>query len=169
MLRRGTKQQCRACGEPLCDRSASFCDVHRLEHNEKAKGRYKKNPSTIKKRIKLSTHRARVRALQLLGGLVCAGCNERDYRVLTIDHVDGVTEAERKVSKNRRGRKGRLDSNTFYFAILRGDVEVKSLRVLCMNCQVRNEHRRGNRRILAELIPYILAAGGQVPPITLPC
>jgi hypothetical protein len=162
MLRRGTKQRCRACGDPLSSRSATFCEEHRLEHNANVKGSYQKNPDQAKKRIKLSTHRARVRVLQLLGGLVCAWCEEQDYRVLTIDHVRGVSPAERKHNGQR------IDNNAFYYAILRGEIDAKTLRVLCMNCQIRNEHVRGNRKVLPELVPYIKAAGGHVP-TTPPC
>lgn len=93
-----------------------------------------------------------------LGGLICKWCGERDYRALSIDHVNGHDRPTKERTRTRRG----LTSADVY-AILRGEKDTSDFQVLCMNCQARREHERGNRHFEPEVREAVLEAGGWLP------
>lgn len=151
-----TRIKCKRCPRPVSKRNKTFCERHRLEYNREVKRKYYDDPDLYKFRIKRSTHRARIEVMKLLGGLRCATCPETDYRVLTIDHIDGLLPHEQKKS-------GRVKTATQIYAMLRGEEDLTRFRVLCCNCQVRNEHRRGNRYLLPDIVEAVREAGGNYP------
>jgi hypothetical protein len=149
--------KCKRCPRPVSKRNKSFCEQHRLEFNRDVKRKYYDDPDLYKFRIKRATHQARIKVMIRLGGLHCAACPEADYRVLTIDHVDGLAPHE------KRNKSGRVKTSTLLYALLRGDEDLTRFRVLCCNCQIRNEHRRGNRILLPDIIEAVREAGGVYP------
>jgi len=86
---------------------------------------------------------------------VCVGCGENDYHVLTVDHIDGRLPDEAYKTRN------------LYLDILKDRIDVSRLRVLCGNCQIRNEYRRGNRVIYPEIADEVVKAGGTFKTIAL--
>jgi hypothetical protein len=146
---------CIKCNEPLDPRSKRYCRKHGLAANEASKVYRLKQKGIVHHRCKISSHRARVRVMEALGGLVCAHCGERDYRVLSIDHRNGHDAPIKQRRKHRSGL-NRAD----IYKILRGEMDASDLRVLCANCQAKNEHRRGNRVVYPEVREAVIEAGG---------
>ena len=163
---------CQKCSRPVCKRSKRFCNKHRLAHNRASNRAQKKNPVLAAHRSKISGHRARVRVMQVLGGLFCSLCKEDDYRVLTIDHVNGHQVAKKKRKARRNSltphdapacSPGIRSGGTGNYELLKQALAGKALRVLCCNCQARHEHARGNRVLFPETIKAVLEAGGKLP------
>lgn len=156
--RRVAEGICIKCNNPLSPKSGRYCEEHRVAQNSRGREYQQRNKDACNYRTKISGHRARIRVMRSLGGLACAWCGEKDYRVLSIDHINGhaAPTAERK--KYRSG----LTSADIY-AIERGELSSEHVRVLCMNCQARNEHQRGNRTIYPEVREAVLEAGGWLP------
>lgn len=149
---------CIKCDAPICERSGRYCTAHLEQHNAYARDFRKKNVAICNYRRKISGHRARIRVMVALGGLKCSLCPENDYRVLTIDHINGHKTPFKGRAKSRSG----LTFDDIY-AIERGEVKKTDLRVLCANCQSRNEHTRGNRKIYPEIRIDVREAGGFIP------
>jgi hypothetical protein len=141
---------CCACSNPLSPRSKWWCEEHIERRRKDSAERRAKNPKLLQQRSWISATRARIRVMVKLGGLFCAWCGERDYRVLSIDHINGRAANEK--------RSGGLSSKEIY-AIDRNDEALSEYRVLCMNCQVIHEYQRGNRVIYPEVHAAILEVG----------
>src|SRR5574343_210594 len=148
---RKQRSECR-CGNTITDEK-TLCTVCLKSGVEHKRAYYHANKEKVKYGIKLSVHRAKVRAMLKLGGLVCRGCGETDYRTLTIDHAEGC------------GAKQRLGNDVLRQQILQDKVDVTKFRVLCANCQARHEYKRNKRFMYPEILDFVLAHGGKVPPM----
>lgn len=74
---------------------------------------------------------AKIQAFALFGSK-CIRCKFDDIRALQIDHIFG---------DNRKGK--RFGGHPFYCAILRGEVRLKHIQLLCANCNVIKRFENG--------------------------
>lgn len=152
---------CTKCLQPLVAGNANYCSYHRDKANERRK-RYPTNKSAEASR--LSRKKTRALAMIKLGGLMCAWCDQRDFRLLQIDHIDGLNGNVRPGQRTLDRRDGRTgtDYDTWLRRIVRGEEPLTGLRVLCADCQIINEYRRGTRWLTEAECLMIKDLGGFV-------
>lgn len=149
--KRKANKLCRRCGGETDGHQACCKDCLTAAVDAK-KTRYQEHKEKVTYGIRLSIHRAKVRAMVKLGGLKCSGCGETDYRTLTIDHREGC------------GSKERVASNLLHLRILKDKTDITKLRVFCANCQARHEYKRGKRKMYPEIEEFVAESGGSIPP-----
>lgn len=83
----------------------------------------------------------KVMALLLVSGDVkCVKCDERDIRVLVLNHINGDGHKEKR-------RTGGNNAAPLYIDIVAGRRETAGLEVMCHNCNVLHEYTLGRRRL----------------------
>lgn len=78
--------------------------------------------------------RRRRKIVELLGNQ-CACCGEKEYRFLTIDHINGLPE-DHKEPKNRNGRKSGITK--YMLREMKADLNKfkNDYQILCANCHM---------------------------------
>jgi len=155
------KGLCAKCNRKRTARSKRFCRRHLLLNRARSKKNHARYRDWHNAWRRVAGHRARVKLMLSLGGMVCAWCGERDYRVLTVDHINGH-DAPVKARKARRNGLTPSDAK----AIACGEKTLSEFRVLCASCQVRYEHVRGRRVIPLKAAELIEASGGVLPALS---
>ena len=69
----------------------------------------------------------RKKAIDVLGGPICANCGCAVYRILEINHRDGGGNKEKRIFKHRAD---------FYRSIIKGKVNIVNYNILCRVCNI---------------------------------
>ncbi len=75
---------------------------------------------------------------EILGGAVCANCGNDDSDVLQFDHID---------NDGYRLRKDELKTTRYKYWIDHPDIEVKTMQVLCANCNWKKRKMRERNEV----------------------
>lgn len=97
-----------------------------------------KDNAEYRNRARAGNLRIKKAAMMKLGGVFCRKCKISDLRILTVNHING------RAGDERRGKM--MSGLPFYRKILSGKRCTDDLEVLCYNCQVIHEYKRGRLR-----------------------
>jgi hypothetical protein len=119
-----------------------FHDYHERNKeriNAARRALYAADPSQRAEHARVIHWRLKLAAIQALGGR-CIGCGETNPLVLSINHINGTGVPHGK-------RHGPLHALTIFRAIRDGKMDMTSIDLRCMNCQVLYEYERGVLRL----------------------
>ena len=141
-------RDCADCGKPLDDNRVRRCAECLLVNKLSAKKYREEHRKNILEKHQFSRIRLKDEVFNAYGGWICACCGETRKEFLSIDHING--------GGNRQKKELKLGGGYSFYCWLKREGFPSGYRVLCMNCNFATRsgvicpHKTENRFVITE-------------------
>jgi len=91
---------------------------------------------SVRRKARRYYQKSKLKVIEMLGGK-CCNCGNEDIRVLQVNHINGGGSEDNKLGN-------------FYRRIVNGTRKTEDLELLCANCNIIYEYKRGKRTLNVE-------------------